>query len=315
MTSSNTTANSSPDAPLKGMSMAIIGMFMLPGMDIVSKILSSSGALSPGFLTFARFVFLLIVSAVLGLVLGGGISSLQSKRFGLNFLRGALIAIASVFFFAAIKYMPLADAIAVFFVEPLILTSLSVLVLKETIGWRRITAVIIGFIGALIVVQPSYSVLGPVSLLPLVTAGLFSSYLLLNRIVGKQDNIWSMQFNSAIGSLCVLILVMILGTMFGVDDLAFTMPTATIEWSLLGIMGAVGMAGHFIVLRAFQLAPASLLAPFQYVEIVSAVILGLIFFGDFPTPSKWLGIFIIVASGLYVFAREHRLGKRVKKPV
>lgn len=294
------------DAPIKGMVLAVSGMFLLPVMDAIAKYLGEAGSLSPGSIAFARFAVQLILSSGFVLLFGGGFAALRPKRFWMNFLRGMLIALASMMFFVAIKYMPLADAIAVFFVEALILTVLSMLILREKVGWRRIAAIIIGFIGALIVVQPSFVVLGPVSLLPLVSALLFATYLLLNRVAGQSDNAWTMQFIAGIGGVFVLAVAIAFGELFEINDMQLTVPDSVIDWGLLTIMGAVGVTGHFMVVRAFQMAPASLLAPFQYVEIVAAVLFGLILFDDFPTPSKWVGIFIIVASGLYVFWREQR---------
>jgi len=299
------------DAPIKGMVLAISGMFLLPVMDAIAKYLGEAGSLSPGSIAFARFAIQLILSSGFLMMFGGGIAAMKPKRFWMNFLRGMLIALASLLFFVAIKYMPLADAIAVFFVEALILTVLSMLILREKVGWRRIAAVVTGFIGALIVVQPSFVVLGPVSLLPLGTALLFATYLLLNRVAGQSDNAWTMQFIAGLGGVFALGVALAIGELIDINDLQFTMPASLINWGLLGVMGSIGVTGHFMVVRAFQMAPASLLAPFQYVEIVAAVLLGLLLFDDFPTFSKWVGIFIIVFSGLYVFWREQRRATKV----
>lgn len=291
--------------------LALSGMSLLPVMDAIAKYLGEAGTISPGFITLIRFAVQLALSFGFLLIFGGGISAIKPKRFWMNFFRGMLIALASLMFFVAIKYMPLADAIAVFFVEALILTLLSMLILRERVGWRRISAVITGFLGALLVVQPSYAVLGPVSLLPLVTALLFATYLLLNRVAGQSDNAWTMQFIAGLGGIFVLGVVVIAGELANIEDMAFTVPTSQVDWGLLVLMGAIGVAGHFMVVRAFQMAPASLLAPFQYVEIIAAVLLGWLLFDDFPSLSKWLGIFIIVFSGLYVFWREQRRSTKV----
>lgn len=288
------------------MVLAISGMFLLPVMDAIAKYLGEAGNLSPGSIAFARFAIQLILSCSFPLLFGGGVKALKPKRFWMNFLRGVLLALASLLFFVAIKYMPLADAISVFFVEALILTILSMLILREKVGWRRILAIIAGFIGAIIVVQPSFAVLGPVSLLPLGTALLFATYLLLNRVAGQSDSAWTMQLIAGLGGVFILGIAIIFGELLDIDDMRYSVPDTVIDWSLLTLMGAIGVVGHFMVVRAFQMAPASLLAPFQYVEIVAAVLLGLLLFDDFPTPSKWLGIFIIVGSGLYVFWREQR---------
>lgn len=297
-------------APVRGMLLAISGMFLLPGMDAIAKHIGQAGHMSPGSLTLARFGVQLIICFAWLLVFRGGFKSMIPNHLWINVVRGMLIALASLVFFVSVKYMPLADAIAVFFVEPLILTLLSMLVLREQVGWRRIAAVIAGFIGAIIVVQPSYAVFGPVSLLPLGTALLFAIYLLLNRVAGQNDEAWVMQFISGIGGLIVLGAAIWIGELTDTGDLQFTLPHDMTMTALLILMGVIGVTGHFMVVRAFQMAPASLLAPFQYVEIVSAVLLGVVLFSDFPTPSKWLGIFIIVGSGLYVFRREQGIDGR-----
>ncbi len=299
------------DAPIKGMMLAIVGMSLLPVMDAIAKFLGEAGNISPGFIALARFGVQLIISFGFLFFFKGGSAALKPKRFWINFFRGMLIALASLLFFVAIKYMPLADAIAVFFVEALILTLLSMLILRERVGWRRLLAVVTGFIGALIVVQPSFAVLGPVSLLPLGTALLFATYLLLNRVAGQSDTAWTMQYVAGLGGVFVLGAAIVFGEVMRIDDLSFTISVGWDEWGLLVLMGSVGVLGHFMVVLAFQVAPASLLAPFQYVEIVAAVLLGLVLFDDFPTLSKWFGILVIVCSGLYVFWREQRKATKV----
>ncbi|MBO6639941.1 MAG: DMT family transporter [Roseitalea sp.] len=285
------------------MVLAVGGALLLPAMDAVAKLLGQTGAMSPAQVTFFRFA-IQAVFCLVWLLAAGGIVALRSNRFGINFVRGVLLGAASLFFFTALKYMPLADAIAVFFVEPLILTLLSFIVLREPAGWRRVAAVIVGFGGALVVIQPSYAVLGPVSLLPLGAATLFATYLILNRIAGRNDGAMVMQFVSGLGGMAIVAVAMAVGTVAGIDDLAVT-PTADLTvWALVLLMGMIGLLGHHLFVRAFQMAPASLLAPLQYIEIISAALFGFLLFSEFPTPTKWLGIGIIIASGLYVFWRE-----------
>lgn len=302
------TATKSGDSPVAGMALATIGALLLPCMDAVAKYLGETGAMSPGQLTFLRFAIQMAFSAV-WLIAFGGWAALRSNRFATNFIRGMLLGMASLFFFVALKYMPLADAIAVFFVGPLVLTILSMIVLRETVGIIRIGAVIVGFAGALIVIQPSFAIFGWVALMPLGTAVLFSTYMLLNRVVGQSDNAMVMQFVSGLGGMAIVALVMAIGSILGAEDLAASATGNLSIWALVLMMGAFGVLGHHIFVLAFQRAPASLLAPFQYLEIVSAALLGLIVFGDFPDPIKWLGIAIIVASGLFVFWREGRAAK------
>lgn len=293
------------DDHIRGMAICAGAMLTLPLMDAVAKWLSTEAGVAPGQLTMARFFIQAAVSGVI-IIAASGVASLRPNRPVLNLVRGALLGTASLLFFLALKYMPLADAISVFFVEPLILTLLSVVFLHETVGWRRISAILVGFVGALIVIQPSYELFGAVSLLPLGTATLFASYLTLNRAAGIRDSAMVMQFAAGVGGVLVLLLATSAGTAAGIGNLTLSVDFPVSVWALMALMGAIGMTGHHFIVLAFRIAPASLLAPFQYLEIVSAAAAGFLLFGDFPSLSKWLGIAMIVGSGLYVFWRERR---------
>jgi drug/metabolite transporter (DMT)-like permease len=294
------------DNHLRGMVICSAGMLIIPLMDAVAKWLAVFEGVSPGQITLARFV----VQAALALpfvLSAAGVGGLWPKRPLLNFVRGAMLAFASLLFFLAVKYMPLADAIAVFFVEPLILTILSVIFLRETVGWRRIAAVLVGFTGALVVIQPSFALFGPLSLLPLGTATLFASYLILNRAAGTGDSAMVMQVAAGVGGSLVLLAATGFGTVAGIENLELRLDYPAYIWGLLFLAGAIGMFGHHLILLGFRVTPASLLAPFQYLEIVSATAAGLLLFGDFPTFSKWIGIVMIVGAGIYVFWRERQV--------
>jgi drug/metabolite transporter (DMT)-like permease len=170
-------------------------------------------------------------------------------------------------------------------------------------------AAIVGFAGALLVIQPSFAQFGLVSLLPLCTAILFAFYLILTRKYGIDDDPMNMQFYSGIGAVIFCTIAIVIGEVTGIEDLAFTFPTQYQAFGWLFLIGVIATIGHLLIVSAFSMAPASTLAPFQYVEIISATVLGLMIFGDFPNPSKWLGTGIIIASGLFIFWREQRVSK------
>jgi drug/metabolite transporter (DMT)-like permease len=174
----NRRAGPSQSSVSTGLALMALAMLIIPSMDILGKLLSKE--INGIQVAQWRFGFqaLYILPFLLWLK---GVSGLLPKRIGLNLLRAMLMAGAVTCFFTALRWMSVPDAIAVFFVEPLILTILSGLILKEQVGWRRRIAVGVGFIGALIVIQPSYSVFGPVSLLPVCTAFLFANYLLAHQ--------------------------------------------------------------------------------------------------------------------------------------
>ena len=299
-------ATGSVETHVKGMAIMVLSVLLLPLIDAIGKWLAIMDDMPPATVTFVRF-FLQCWLTFFILLIVGGFAALRTGHLAGNVFRGVLMGVGGLCFFTAVKYMPLADAMAVFFAEPLILTLFSAIFLKEKVGWRRFSAVGIGLIGTMIVIQPSFEIFGAVSLLPLATAVSFAVYLILNRKYGAKESPLVMQFYAGIGGWLSSGLIVIFGTFAGLDDLSFGLPQGIHPWLLLLLLGIIGTVSHLMVVQAFKLAPASMLAPFQYLEIVNAVLVGLIVFGDFPTPSKWLGIAIIIGSGFYVFIRERRV--------
>ncbi|MBB4092011.1 DMT family transporter [Ochrobactrum pecoris] len=299
-------ATSGMEAHVKGMAIMVLSVLLLPLMDAIGKWLAMVDNMPPATVTFMRF-FIQCWLMFFILLIVGGFAALRTQHLAGNLIRGVLMGFGGLCFFTAVKYMPLADAMAVFFAEPLILTLLSAIFLKEKVGWRRFSAVGVGLIGTMIVIQPSFEIFGAVSLLPLATAVTFAIYLILNRKYGAKESPLVMQFYAGVGGWVFAGIAMIFGTAAGLGDLSFGLPRGIQPWLLLLLLGTIGTVSHLMVVQAFKLAPASMLAPFQYLEIVNAVLVGLILFGDFPTPSKWCGIAIIVGSGFYVFMRERRV--------
>lgn len=298
----------------RGMVLMIAAMLTLPVMDAIAKILSLQYDVSAGQTTFGRFF---IQACLMGVAISlvHGVRALVPNQIVTNLVRGALMSLAVMIFFATLRYMPIADALAVFFLEPFILTILSVLILKEKVGWKRGVAVLLGFIGAMFIVQPSYAVFGPVSLMPIGTAFLFALYLILTRQMAAKDNAMTMQFAAGVGGVLTLTLAIALATILGVDDFSSpSLPEFGIRWALIGAIGILATIGHLVVVMAFRLASASILAPFQYLEIVTGTILGYWLFGDFPDAWKWLGIAIIIGSGIYLFVRERQLSLAEQAP-
>ena len=282
------------------LAIAIIvpAMLILPGIDAIAKWLSDS--VSPGQVAWARFAVQTLVMAPFALRAHG---LLWPRHLGAHALRGFLIAATTLIFFAALRHLPLADAIAIFFVEPLLLTLLGAAILRERIGWRRIGAVIAGLVGAMIVIRPGYAAFGLPALLPLAAALCFAFYLLLTRSLSQREEPTRMQFYAGVSGFIVMSVALMFGEFSNIAVLDPVLPTAT-ECMLLVLLGVIATLGHWLVVHAYKRAPAGVLAPFQYLEILGATVLGLLVFGDFPDPIAWVGIAIIVASGLYVFHRE-----------
>jgi len=297
---------------MQGVAIMLFAMVILPGMDVIAKYMAVVEGMAPAQVTFYRFFFQLVATLPLLLTMGG-MRALRPKRLWLNLLRGVLLAAAALFFFISVKYMPLADVFAIYFVEPFILTCLSALILRERVDWRRWLAIAVGFAGAMIVIQPSFAAFGATALLPVACATVFAFYLLLNRAVGTADSPLTMQTIAGVGGTLFMVGVIAIGDGMGVADFEPSLPQTALGWVLVVILGALSGYGHLLVVKAFQAAPVSLLAPFAYFEIVTATALGYLIFGDFPSLSKWLGIAIIVVSGLFMIWRERQAGECVSE--
>lgn len=287
-----------------GMLMMAAGVVIIPGIDAIAKYLGDS--LAPGQIAACRFLFQLLFLLPIVLVTR---RPLLSRHIGLNALRGALIGGATLFFFWGLHHLPLADTIAIFFVEPLILTLIAALFLKERVGWRRLSAIIVGFAGALLVIQPSFQTVGPPAFLPLGAALCFAIYLALTRRVAIAEDVLTMQLWAGIFGLLTLAIAITIGETASVPVLDPSWPDAG-EWLLLAALGAIATSGHLLIVGAFSRASPSILAPFQYLEILGATLLGVLIFDEFPTLLTWVGILVITASGLYVFHRERRLASK-----
>jgi drug/metabolite transporter (DMT)-like permease len=294
----------------RGMMLMAIGALTAPTVHAIAKSLGET--MSAGQTAWARFFFQLFVLLPL-LWLGHGRRIPPPSP--AHAIRGLLLASASVLFIAALHVMPIANSAAIFFVEPLLLTAISAMFLGEPIGWRRLTAVGVGFIGALIVIRPSFEAVGFAALLPLLSALCFAVYLAITRHQLARETALATQFWVSAVSAGALSVALVIGTtasldVFQADVFGASWPTP-MEWGLLGAMAAIAMLTQSLAIQACRLAPASILAPFQYLEIFGSIMLGALFFGDLPDKLTALGTAIIIGSGLYVFRREQRVARKI----
>lgn len=297
-----------------GMLMMVAAMLLLPCIDAIAK--SLSGLIPPAEIALARFILQCVVLAPFVLRRGRGLGfGMSSGQILANAARGALIALATLIFFRALHFLPMADAIGIFFVEPLLLTLLTPWLLKEKVGWRRMLAVGVGFIGALLVIQPSFEQAGWPALLPLGAALCFALYLVLTRKLAVQIDPVVMQFHAGLFGGLTAASALLLGYVTGwMPQVIMPVVPDLPQVGLLALLGLIATVGHVLVVHAFRRADAGILAPFQYLEIISATLLGYLIFGDFPDGPRWLGIGIIVCSGLYVFYRERRVQAESSTP-
>lgn len=307
---STTTATPLRNEVSLGLFLMVLSVLVSPVIDIFAKL--AVAAVPATEITFVRLVFQM---AVLGPIclMRGTLFDVTWRKMGLHAARGLLMAITMISFVTPLAVMEVADAIAIFFVEPIILTILGSIFLKETIGWRRYTACGVGFFGSLLVIQPSLEEVGLIALLPVVAAFSLALFYLLTRLVAQKEDPWSMQFYAGLWGGLFSGLLLVIGGKAGISFLTPVMPDMKTTLYIAGAAVAAVISGVLGV-YAYRSAPASTLAPLQYLEIVSATILGWFVFGHLPDAVKWLGIAIIIGSGLYVIWRERKLNKTATTP-
>lgn len=221
-------------------------------------------------------------------------NSLRSRRPGLQFMRSLLMLATTLLFFLAVSYIDLATATAIAFVEPMAITILSFLILKETVGIRRWSAVVVGFIGVLVVIRPGFGMAHWAVLLPVLSASTGACYNVLTRIVARHDSNAASLFYSALVGCLGLSLAM---------PFIWQAPSWD-QWLLLAALGFTGGLAHTLVIRAFSFASASIVAPFIYLQLLWAIVIGFFWFGNWPVLTTWIGAAIIIATGLYTAHRE-----------
>lgn len=283
--------------PLAGLLLMLAAAALLPLMDGVAKHLSSSYPLTQ--VIWARYFFHL-VTMLPWLIWRYGARSLWPQRPAVQLLRGALLLLATALFFTAISRMPLTTALTLLFVSPLVVTALAPVLLGERVGWPRWLAVLVGFAGVWIVMRPGTSAFMLSGLFAVAAGTVHALYLLTTRkLSGSSPPLVTLAYTAIVGAVGMSIVV----------PFDWTAPTL-FGWFLMVLMGLLAASGHFFVIWAFDLAPASLLAPAGYFEIVTATIVGLVVFGDFPDGWTWVGVAVIVASGVFISVREQRAARR-----
>lgn len=235
---------------------------------------------------------------------------LPRRLFWLMVLRTILHIIGVGAMFTSLRYLPLADAIAIAFVMPLILLLLGKFALGEVVGPHRLGACVIGFIGTLFVIQPSFANVGWPAFLPLVVAVVFALFMLVTRAVAKDVDAMNLQAQGGV------IATIILGTifaLFGSTDIEMMQIVSpdTVEWGLLMALGVLGTSAHVAMTWSLRFAPTATVAPMQYVEMPIATILGFLVFREFPNGLAAVGIAITIAVGLYIIFREQYLSRKV----
>ena len=282
-----------PDV-LRGILLMCAGVSTFPFMNAAVKLLAPHYPAAQ--ITWARFTGHLIFMLLVFLPKYRW-TLLRTRRPAVQIARSLLMLASNLVFVMAIGTVPLATASAIGFTSPLIVTALSVPLLRESVGWRRWSAVLVGFAGALIVIRPGSGFHDPAVLLLLLSSLAYALYQIATRWVGQYDNAATgIIFAALLGSL-----VMSFAMPF-----VFIMPRTVLDTALFCSLGLLGGFGHYLVIRAFERGPAAVISPLGYVELVGTTILGYLIFGNFPDFWTWIGAGVIIASGIYIALRERR---------
>lgn len=293
---------------------ALIAVLCFSVNDVAIKFLSGDYALHQ--ITLIRSM--IGISVLLGVIvpLEGGFQILRTRRLPIHMLRGLCVVFANMTFFTGLSVLPLADAVAVFYISPLIITSLSVLFLGEKVGLFRWGAVFIGMLGVLIMLRPSLDGIQVALLFPIAAAFGYAVLHILTRKIGLTESASTMAFYIQ------LMFIFVSGAIgLGLGDGAYSgrggdvfefvlrgwVWPAYVDYPILILIGVTSAAGGYCISQAYRLSEASLIAPIEYVAMPIAIFFGLVVFGEWPDLVAWTGTVLIIGAGLLVVWRERRI--------
>ena len=283
----------------KGAYCMIVGSLLLTSQDAITKWMTSS--YHAGEILFYRGIFTFIPIIFL-VSWAGDIKLLRTRSFNSTFLRAVLGSATSVFVVLSFTYLPLATALAIIFLSPIMLTALSVPILGEKVGWRRWGAVFVGFCGVLLIIQPGQGGVWLYFLIPLFTA-----------LLATMRDIVTRQMKGGDTSLSILFYSMIVAVLTGGISLpvfGFSLP----NWNDVILFFAAGMmvsVSHLLIIQALLFAPGTTVAPFKYLSLVYAAVIGYIVWGDVPNIGKIMGAALVVLAGLFILHREMNAKKSI----
>jgi len=277
--------------PKAGIFWMLLTMLLFVSMDACAKYLTQS--IHVVEIVWGRYFFHLLI---LALLLAPRLRSLMvTSHIRLQLMRSLLLLMTTACFFTGLGYIPMADASSIMLTSPIVVTALSMPILKEKVGPRRWISIIIGFIGALIIIRPGTGMVHPAVLFPISAAILYGIFQISTRFLSQSESVLTNLLYSAL-----------IGTVVTTLALPFfwQMPSV-IEWLLMIGMGLLGGVGHFALIKSLTIAPPATVAPFTYTNLIWATMFGFAVFGDLPDRWTVVGAIIIVSSGLYIYHREH----------
>ena len=278
---------------MKAIILNISAWMLLPFMDGLAKYLSQEIHFLQ--VVWGRYFFMAFFSVVITLIFFNTHFKFP-KGINIQIIRSLFLFLSTVFFFYAISIISLAEALTLAFISPIIATILSFLILKERVGLRRWVAVITGFIGVLFVIRPGFNEINLATVAAVCAGICYAFYIISTRKLSSIDSpLMTLIFTGLSGAIVISLIVPFYWTSLTLNG-----------WLILISLAAIGTVAHFLLILSLNFAEASKLAPLSYSEIIMNVIIGYYFFGDFPDQWIWIGLIIIIASGVYISLRENK---------
>ena len=290
-TASPRAADGAPSSVLMPILLIVLAVSLFSCGDTLAKLLRQT-ALSPIEIAWLRYIAFLFYAVAMAA--RTGTLRVRPRRPKLQLLRSLCVVGSAVLFIMALGFLPIADATAINFVSPAFITALSIVFLREQVGIRRWAAVLIGLIGVLIVIRPGAGAFQMAAILPLASAACWAGAIIITRHMGAADRAETTLLCSAVVGFLVLSVAVVF---------AFAPPSLG-EVALAMVMGVCSATAQYLIIMAYRMMPASLLAPFSYVQILTSTALGFVVFGALPDHATFLGAAVIIASGLYTAHRE-----------
>ena len=281
-----------PDHILNGIGLVIASTLFFSGGDVAAKLMT--GSMPALEITWFRYIFFALLVLPLTF-LAYGPKVMATKRPGLQIFRGMGVVVSSILFVMGLEYLQPAEATAINFISPLFITALSIPLLGERVGFHRWAATAVGFLGVMLIVRPGSSAFQPAALYPIGTAIAWASAAIATRMMTTERPEATLAWTAVVG---------VVGLSLGVVFVWHKPTLSEIEFG--AISGGLSAIGHWCVIKAYRTAPASVIAPFSYAQLIFAGGMGYLAFGVLPGPSTLIGGIVIAASGLYSAHRERR---------
>lgn len=297
------------DKPMLGILLMLGFCVAAPLGDAMAKLLATLPVLLLGYLRFAMQVGFMLPFALRT----GQSLRLRGRVLRLVVIRTLLHIFGILCMYTALRFMPLAETVAIAFFMPFVLLLFGWLWLGEEVGPRRLAACAVGFVGTMMVIQPTFAEVGWPALLPLGVAFGFALFMLTTRAVAHEVDPFVLQVSSGLIAMVVMTPMLLAGHLMGGEALALRWPQGQ-EWGLLLLLGLIGSGSHLLMSWSLKFAPTTTLAPMQYLEIPASTLIGWAIFGQLPNGLAAVGIAVTVAAGLYVIWREQMAARKAAVP-